>query len=117
MAFDKYGGISEQNYCNCHPIEQEVLGYWVNIYTFSPDNYDYLNAWQAKWFATAGGQEVRRTAFETHYGFTFGQEVNPIDGKLVDVIYIGNDPYFHHLAEWFQEGSFDCSDLMFPAWP
>lgn len=116
MAFNLYGGISEQNYCNCHPGEQWGLGYWANIARFSPQKYEWVSVWDGLWTVQTGLDEVRRGVFESVYGHSFGQEPNPIDGELVDVIYLGNEEYYQYLADFFQDGA-DCSGLLFPQWP
>lgn len=117
VAYNTYDGISDQVYCNSHPVETEVLLYWANINLFAPEDYVFLVVWDAFWLATAGYCPDRKEAFETAYQFEFREEINPVTGQPIDVIAIGADQYFDWLSDQIYIVEAGCEGLLYPDWP
>jgi len=116
VAYDLYDGISDQTFCNSHPWESESLLYWLNIYLYTPYDYEFTSVWRLWYLLHATSNDLRREVFEEAYQFTEGQRVNPITGQLQDVTIIGAPNYFDFLAEFQGAGTKVCSDYLYPFW-
>lgn len=116
VAFSKYGGISEQVYCNSHPQEQEALLRWVIIMCLTPQQTDYVESWELFWDTLYDSSEARREAFEFSYDLHRYQGIDPLTGQLEWLIKSHNNEYFDYLCEFVQEDLGDCTGLGYPAW-
>lgn len=116
VAYNLYDGISDQVACNSNPIEVQSLGWWLAIWVFTPNNWEYSAVWHVAWLGFGGGTDVRREAFEDGYQFTTGQRWNPLTQEFNDVTIIGASEYFTWLADFNLPEDGDCGPLLYPSW-
>jgi len=117
VAFNFYGGISEQVPCNVHPYELAALNHWAAIYCLTPDNYEPVTAWQAFWSLNTDGSAIRREIFEKSYGFVFTERFDPFTQQFVDAIEVGNADFFDYVCHWLFDLGGNCDGLSYPMWP
>ena len=112
----RYGGLTDQLYCNVHPYEKAAIDYWRQITVFTPERYELRVIWRTWWAVNTDSSDERRAAFEREYGLEDDQTIIPPLVDPVDIIRSTNLQYFFWLEAWLNEGTETCASKKYPTW-